>query len=96
MQEINNLEQESLDSPLSTEEQPTHPGEGGIFNFPAHADGQGPVRLTSLNPVSPSHDEVYSNTDLRATPQPALSVGPTREGGAKYVSNQHSLTPSLG
>ena len=54
---------------------PTHPGEGGIFNFPSSAAGEGPVRLTNLTPVSPGEQDLYSSAELRGNTQPPISVG---------------------
>merc|ERR1712226_1683212 len=73
-----------------------HPGDGGIFNF--SSEGQGPVRLTNLKPISQANEDVYSSPELRSNPQPPISVlSPTRQtvGSVGYPflftpSNHHS------
>ena len=53
-----------------------HPGQGGMFNLnPIPTTSEtGPVRLTSLSPISPSNEDVYSSAELRSNPQPPISV----------------------
>ena len=66
---------------------PTHPGEGGIFNFPSGTGGEGPVRLTSLTPVSPGEEGAYGQ-ELRGANQPPISVGPRTQS---FPSNKFPM-----
>jgi len=84
-----------------------HPGEGGIFSFPSGGGGGGgggagtgeggggPVRLTSLNPISPTNEDVYSSEQLRNAPQPHLStpfvqvLSPRPAGGYPFYLTGH-------
>lgn len=66
------LEDPEFGEAMSPSGSGVHPGEGGIFNLSPNEGG--PVRLTNLKPISPTNEDVYSSSELRNNPQPAISV----------------------